>query len=105
MCDLRSLDDPNLSFVVVPPGPFFADYSPSIDASVTAELGLEDENDLLALVVVTLGDTPESADRQPAGAGAGQPPHPARWPVRPLRRRSAHESAPVGRILTPTRIG
>lgn len=61
VCDLRSLDDPNLSFVVVPPGPFFAGYSPSIDASVTAELGLEDENDLLALVVVTLGDTPEQA--------------------------------------------
>jgi flagellar assembly factor FliW len=61
VCDLRSLDDPDLSFVVVPPGPFFADYSPVIDASVTDELGLEDENDLLARVVVTLGDTPEQA--------------------------------------------
>lgn len=61
VCDLRSLDDPNLSFVVVPPASFFADYSPEIDESVTTELGIEDESDLLALVVVTLGDTPDSA--------------------------------------------
>jgi flagellar assembly factor FliW len=61
VCDLRSLDDPDLSFVVVPPASFFADYSPEIDESVTAELGIEDESDLLALVVVTLGDTPDSA--------------------------------------------
>jgi flagellar assembly factor FliW len=61
VCDLRSLDDPDLSFVVVPPASFFADYSPEIDESVTAELGIEDESDLLALVVVTLGDTPADA--------------------------------------------
>jgi flagellar assembly factor FliW len=61
VCDLRSLDDPELSFVVVPPTPFFADYSPVIDDAVVAELELEGEDDLLALVVVTLGDTPESA--------------------------------------------
>jgi flagellar assembly factor FliW len=61
VCDLRSLDDPDLSFVVVPPATFFRDYSPEIDESVTAELGIEEESDLLALVVVTLGDTPDSA--------------------------------------------
>ena len=47
--------------MVVPPASFFSDYSPEIDESVTTELGIEDESDLLALVVVTLGDTPESA--------------------------------------------
>jgi flagellar assembly factor FliW len=61
VCDLHSLDDPGLRFVVVPPTTFFADYSPEIDDSVVAELGIESEHDLLALVVVTLGETPEDA--------------------------------------------
>jgi flagellar assembly factor FliW len=61
VCDLHSLDDPGLRFVVVPPTTFFADYAPEIDDSVVAELGIESEHDLLALVVVTLGETPEDA--------------------------------------------
>jgi flagellar assembly factor FliW len=61
VCDLYCVDDPQLRFVVVPPAPFFADYTPEIDDSITAELGVESEDDLLALLVVTLGDTPESA--------------------------------------------
>jgi flagellar assembly factor FliW len=61
VCDLHSLDDPGLRFVVVSPSPFFTDYSPEIDDSVVAELGVETADDLLALLVVTLGDTPESA--------------------------------------------
>jgi flagellar assembly factor FliW len=61
VCDLHSLDDPGLRFVVVSPSPFFADYSPEIDDTVAAELGVETADDLLALLVVTLGDTPESA--------------------------------------------
>ena len=61
VCDLRSLDDPELRFVVVPPGPFFSDYAPEIDDTVAAELGIESEDDLLALLVVTLGPTPDSA--------------------------------------------
>jgi len=61
ICDLRSLDDPDLSFVVVPPHPFFPDYAPEVDEAVTTTLGVADESDLLALVVVTLGDTPQTA--------------------------------------------
>jgi flagellar assembly factor FliW len=61
VCDLHSLDDPGLRFVVVSPTPFFSDYSPEIDDTVVAELGVETADDLLALLVVTLGDTPESA--------------------------------------------
>lgn len=61
VCDLRSLDDPDLRFVVVPPSPFFADYTPEIDDAVVTELGVEDESDLIALLVVTLGDTPDHA--------------------------------------------
>jgi flagellar assembly factor FliW len=61
VCDLHSLDDPGLRFVVVSPSPFFSDYSPEIDESVVAELGIETADDVLALLVVTLGDTPEAA--------------------------------------------
>ncbi len=31
LCALRSLDDPELRFLVVPPAPFFPDYSPELD--------------------------------------------------------------------------
>ncbi len=60
VCELVSLDDPQLRFVVIPPTAFFADYSPEIDDSVIAELGVESEEDLLALLVLTLGETPET---------------------------------------------
>jgi len=61
VCDLRSIDDPELSFVVVPPGPFFNDYSPEIDDQVITELGVEDPDELIALLVVTLGETSAAA--------------------------------------------
>jgi flagellar assembly factor FliW len=61
VCDLRSLEDPELRFVVVPPSAFFTDYDPAIDDSVAEELGVESDDDLLALLVVTLGVTPDSA--------------------------------------------
>ena len=54
--DLRSLEDAELRFVVVPPVLFFPDYAPEVD-DVTAELlEAEEVEDLLALVVVTLGE-------------------------------------------------
>lgn len=61
ICDLRSLEDRDLSFVVVPPGVFFDDYAPEIDDALARDLGAETEDDLLALVVVTLGSTPGEA--------------------------------------------
>jgi flagellar assembly factor FliW len=61
VCDLRSLEDPELRFVVVPSGAFFADYAPEIDDAVVADLGVETAEDLIALLVVTLGPTPDSA--------------------------------------------
>jgi flagellar assembly factor FliW len=61
VCDLRSLEDPELRFVVVPSAPFFADYAPEIDDAVVADLGVETAEDLIALLVVTLGPTPDSA--------------------------------------------
>ncbi len=61
ICDFRSLDDPSVSFVVVPPGEFFADYAPEIDDDVVDALGIETAEDLLTLVLVTLGDAAEDA--------------------------------------------
>ena len=61
VCRLRSLDDPDLSFVVAPPHAFFPDYAPEVDESVTSDLGVLDDSDLLALVVLTLSDTPADA--------------------------------------------
>jgi flagellar assembly factor FliW len=61
VCDLRSLDDPELRFVVMPPDPFCSDYAPEVDDSVADQLGATEPGDLIALVVVTLGDTPADA--------------------------------------------
>jgi flagellar assembly factor FliW len=61
ICDLRSLEDPDVSFVVVPPGHFFDDYAPEIDDELVDALGIEAVEDVLTLVIVTLGDTPEAA--------------------------------------------
>ncbi len=61
VCDLVSLEDPELRFVVIPPSVFFADWSPEIDEEMIADLGIESADDLVALLVVTLGDTPEAA--------------------------------------------
>ncbi len=61
ICDLRSLEDPDVSFVVVPPGAFFDDYAPEIDDELVEALSIETADDVFILVIVTLGDTPESA--------------------------------------------
>jgi flagellar assembly factor FliW len=58
ICDLRSLDDPSLRFVVVPPSVFFDDYAPEIGDDLAATLGADSEQDLLTLVVLTVGATP-----------------------------------------------
>lgn len=61
VCRLRSLDDPDLSFVVAPPHAFFPSYAPEVDESVTSDLGVLDDSDLLALVILTLSETPAEA--------------------------------------------
>ena len=55
LCSLRSLDEPQLRFLVLPPGPFFADYAPEIDEETASKIGLEDAADALVLLVVTVG--------------------------------------------------
>ena len=58
VCDLRSLDDDTTRFVVVPPEFFFDDYTPEIDDDLAGDLDAERAEDLLVLVVLTLGEDP-----------------------------------------------
>lgn len=53
----RSLDSEDLQFVVVPPAPFFPDYTPEIGDEVVTDLGIapEDAGDVLVLLVVRAG--------------------------------------------------
>lgn len=54
---LRSLDDPGLRFLVVPPTPFFPDYAPEVDDAWAQRLGLDTGDDALVLLIVTPGAT------------------------------------------------
>ena len=54
---LRSLDQPGLEFVVVPPGAFFPAYAPEIDDASADRLQLTDAADALLLIVLTVGDS------------------------------------------------
>ncbi|MCP2269115.1 flagellar assembly factor FliW [Actinokineospora diospyrosa] len=54
---LRSVDDPDLRFLVVPPAPFYPDYAPRVGEQVLEQLGTTDPEDLLVLLVVTAAGT------------------------------------------------
>ncbi len=58
---LRSLDDPELRFLVVPPALYFPDYAPEIDDETAQRLQLTTAEDALVLLVVTPGETPADA--------------------------------------------
>lgn len=57
LCDLRSLDDPAVRFLVAPPSAFFPDYAPEIDDETAAELGITSADDVVLLVVLRAGRT------------------------------------------------
>lgn len=57
LCALRSLEDPELRFLVMPPAMFFPDYAPEVDDTTVAALGIEAAEDVLVLVVVNAGAT------------------------------------------------
>ena len=61
LCALRSVEDPSLRFLVVPPHLFFPDYAPVVDDASVAALGIEKADDVLLLVVVNPGDTAGAA--------------------------------------------
>lgn len=53
---LRSLEDPDLAFVLVPPNLFFPNYAPELDDDTAERLRLHDSEDALVLVMVTVGE-------------------------------------------------
>ena len=66
LCALRSLDDPELRFLVVPPHAFFPEYAPVIDDATASELGVTRAEDVLLLSVLTAG--PSLADTSTRGS-------------------------------------
>ena len=57
LCQLRSLDDPNLRFLVMPPTPFFPGYAPEVSADVVADLQIDSAEDVLVLLVLNAGES------------------------------------------------
>jgi flagellar assembly factor FliW len=55
VCALRSLDDPDVRFLVMPPGPCFPDYEPEISDDWAETLELSRAEDALVLVIVNAG--------------------------------------------------
>ena len=55
LCSLKSLDDPELRFLVVPPSRFFPDYAPEVEDDVIADLEIHSPEDVLLLVVLNAG--------------------------------------------------
>jgi flagellar assembly factor FliW len=55
---MSSVEHEDLRFLVVPPGPFFPDYTPEIDDESLVALGSPNAADLLVLLVITAGQTP-----------------------------------------------
>ncbi len=53
---LQGLDEGAPEFAVVPPAPFFPDYSPELGDADVDLLGLESADDALLLLVLTVGD-------------------------------------------------
>jgi flagellar assembly factor FliW len=59
--ELRSLDEPSLRFLVVPPAPFFPEYAPEIDDTTATALGLSAAEQAVVLLVLNPGDRASAA--------------------------------------------
>lgn len=55
LCALRSLEEPDLRFLVVPPAPFFPDYAPVVDDATVTDLEIDSADDALVLLVLRAG--------------------------------------------------
>jgi len=53
--ELRSLEQPDVRFMVVVPGAYFSDYEIELDDQECGDLGLTDSADALVLVMLTVG--------------------------------------------------
>jgi flagellar assembly factor FliW len=61
LCALRSLEEPDLRFLVMPPAAFFPDYAPVVGDDTVEALGIEAVEDVLLLVVVNAGTSIQTA--------------------------------------------
>ena len=61
LCALRSLEDPGVRFLVVPPAAFFPEYAPVVDDETVAALDIDTVEDVLLLVVVNAGASVQDA--------------------------------------------
>lgn len=57
LCSLRSIDDPAVRFLVVPPMSFFPDYAPQVDDDIAAALDITSSDDVLVLLVLHAGES------------------------------------------------
>ncbi|WP_285685833.1 flagellar assembly protein FliW [Actinoplanes sp. NBRC 103695] len=57
-----SLDNPELRFLVVPPDPFFEDYTPEIPDEAQALLGYPEAEDVITMLVITAGKEATAAN-------------------------------------------
>ncbi len=57
LCQLRSLDDPELRFLVMPPMTFFPAYAPEIDDETVTDLSITSAEDVLVLLVLNAGQS------------------------------------------------
>jgi flagellar assembly factor FliW len=57
-----SLDNPELRFLVVPPDPFFENYTPEIPDEALALLGYPDADDVITMLVITAGKDATAAN-------------------------------------------
>jgi len=55
LCAFRSVEEPDLRFLVVPPAAFFPEYTPEVDEEAVRDLGIQTAEDVLVLVVVKAG--------------------------------------------------
>lgn len=60
LCQLCSLDDASLRFLVMPPGTFFPDYAPTVPDEVVADLGVTNVEDVIVLLILNAGESLES---------------------------------------------
>ncbi len=54
---MKCVEDEELEFVVARPDVFFPDYSPQVDETTAQRIGLDDVDDALLLVILTMGET------------------------------------------------
>ena len=57
LCQLQSLEDPTLRFLVMSPVPFFPDYAPEVADDVVEDLAIRSADDVIVLLVLNAGES------------------------------------------------